>query len=53
MVISGVMELDNMALARKKQPVIAIRITLLPSRYGVEFNQSPGTGEDPQHKAFS
>ena len=41
-----------MALARKKQSVIAIRITFSPSSLGVELNQSPGTGDGPQHKAL-
>ena len=41
-----------MALATKKRPAIAKRITLSPSSQGVELNQSPRAGESPQHKAL-
>ena len=41
-----------MALPKKKQSVITIRITLSPSSLKIEFNQSPGTGEGSQDKAL-
>ena len=41
-----------MALPKKKQPVITIRITLSPSSLGIEFNQSPVAGEGSNDKAL-